>query len=214
MTFWTISLETANEFYTWGWRASMFGALVTFFGVAFLFWGTRVRDHDFESQIANLHTTAADSEERSRLLGKETESLRQTNLQLAADVEREKAARLRIEDGLASRHVQPEQRRMLIDSLKGVTANVLISTYSDPETSTYEAEITRALNDAGITVTRGSVILSSSQSPLTGLLIEQDADARLIKGLSTAGLLTQMLLSTKNPMLHTGEGLNAIVVGV
>jgi hypothetical protein len=37
MQFWKNSLETANEFYTWGWRASMFGALITFFGIAFLY---------------------------------------------------------------------------------------------------------------------------------------------------------------------------------
>ncbi len=35
MPFWNISLETANEFYTWGWRASMFGALITFLALHF-----------------------------------------------------------------------------------------------------------------------------------------------------------------------------------
>lgn len=37
----------------------MFGALITFFGVAFLYWGTRVRDHDFELRIATLNQDAA-----------------------------------------------------------------------------------------------------------------------------------------------------------
>jgi hypothetical protein len=84
--FWNISLETANEFYTWGWRASMFGALITFFGVAFLYWGTRVRDHDFEHNIATLNVEAGGAreragklEERAAGLEKEAEQAREGN---------------------------------------------------------------------------------------------------------------------------------------
>jgi hypothetical protein len=52
MNFLDISFETANKFYAGGWRASIIGALVTFFGIGFLYWGTRVRDRELESQIA------------------------------------------------------------------------------------------------------------------------------------------------------------------
>jgi hypothetical protein len=54
-----ISLQTANQFYALGWKASVLGAVVTFVGVALLFWGTRVRDRDFETQMASLNREAA-----------------------------------------------------------------------------------------------------------------------------------------------------------
>src|SRR5262245_12280177 len=60
-----ISLETANKFYTFGWAASLIGAAVTFAGVIFLMWGTRVRDHDFESQVATLNSEAGTARERA-----------------------------------------------------------------------------------------------------------------------------------------------------
>jgi hypothetical protein len=54
-----ISLDTANRFYAFGWRASVIGAAITMVGILFLFWGTRVRDRDFDSQMSNLNSRAA-----------------------------------------------------------------------------------------------------------------------------------------------------------
>lgn len=53
-----ISLDTANRFYTFGWAASLSGAAVTFAGVVFLMWGTRVRDIDFEHSMGTLNSEA------------------------------------------------------------------------------------------------------------------------------------------------------------
>ena len=44
------------------------GATVTFVGVGLLMVGTRVRDHDFEDNMARLHDSAAASEKQSALL--------------------------------------------------------------------------------------------------------------------------------------------------
>jgi hypothetical protein len=63
-----VSLETANKFYTFGWAASLIGAAVTFTGVIFLMWGTRVRDHDFESQMSALNVEAASARERAETI--------------------------------------------------------------------------------------------------------------------------------------------------
>jgi hypothetical protein len=57
-----ISLETANKLYTAGWTLSLAGAVVTLLGVGMLWWGTRVRDKDFDHNIAMLHDRAAKSE--------------------------------------------------------------------------------------------------------------------------------------------------------
>jgi hypothetical protein len=67
-----ISLPTANKFYPFGWAASFIGAAITLVGVIFLMWGTRVRDRDFEENIAVLHERASTSEERAAELEKQT----------------------------------------------------------------------------------------------------------------------------------------------
>ena len=60
-----ISLETANKFYTFGWAASLGGAAITLTGVLFLMWGTRVRDIDFEHNIATLYVSAKNFEKEA-----------------------------------------------------------------------------------------------------------------------------------------------------
>ena len=51
MSAFDISLETANKFYAWGWRASIVGAVVTAIGLILLAWGTRTRDHDMDDRL-------------------------------------------------------------------------------------------------------------------------------------------------------------------
>jgi hypothetical protein len=204
--FFDISLDAANRLYTWGWGLSVSGAMVTMLGVGMLWIGTRVRDHDFDENIARLHDSAALSEERSKQLEK-------SNLELATVLERERGARAHIEAGLATRHVRPEQRAALIDALKGAKLAVVISKYGDAETSTYAGEVASALRDAGAIAEEGSTIMSGGGN-LAGLFVEETSDPRLINALVLAGLATQKLKSEKNVMMRTGEGLNAIVVGL
>jgi hypothetical protein len=210
--FFDISLVRANQFYTWGWRASVVGAVITMCGVGLLWLGTRVRDRDFDENIARLHDRAATSEERAGALEKETARLTSGNLELATNLERERAARARIEAGLAPRHVSAEQKAALINALKGVKLDVIMSRYDAPETTAYANEIAAALVEAGQSITEGSVIISGGGN-LPGVLVEETADARLIGALIAARLVTQKLPPNKNVMFRTGEGLNALLVG-
>jgi len=201
-----ISLDTANKFYTFGWAASLIGAAITFCGVIFLMWGTRVRDHDFEHNIAILHDRAAASEERSKELDNK-------NLELAAVLERERAARAKIEAGLASRHVRPEQIEALVTWLKGIKISVTISTYGEAESTTYAAEISNALQLAGQTVVQGSVIMAGGGN-ITGVHVEEEADARLVNALFVSGLATGKIpRGTKLLPFNVGQGSNTVVVG-
>jgi hypothetical protein len=75
-----ISLRTANKFYAWGWRGSLLGAAFTAISVGLLYWGTRVRDRDFEHSIATLHDRAALSEKQSK-------QLESANLSLEAKIQ-------------------------------------------------------------------------------------------------------------------------------
>jgi hypothetical protein len=100
--FFEISLDRANEFYTWGWSLSACGAVVTVIGVGLLWWGTRIRDHEFEVSMANLHDRASTSDKRSKVLER-------GNLTLQRDVERERMERLKLEAKLAPRSLTDEQ---------------------------------------------------------------------------------------------------------
>jgi hypothetical protein len=70
-----ISLQTANAFYAWGWRASFIGALITFGGIAFLYWGTHVRDQDTDSRLAHLNKQAAEATSLAAQLGVKVDAL-------------------------------------------------------------------------------------------------------------------------------------------
>ena len=157
--------------------------------------------------------TAAAANERTAVLENETARLTANNLELATNLENERAARAHIEVGLADRHVSQQQRTTLAVALKGVKLDVMLSRYSDPESSAYAREVASALSDAGQTVEEGSVIIASSGN-LRGLFVEETADPRLINALIVARLVTQKLQSTKDAMFRTGEGLNVVVIGL
>src|SRR5271155_2936316 len=63
MSLFDVSLETANSLYKWGWRGSIFGAVITALAVASLMWGTRVRDRDFEARMTELNVVAGQARE-------------------------------------------------------------------------------------------------------------------------------------------------------
>jgi len=65
MSYFDVSLDTANKFYAWGWRGSIIGAIVTAIAVVFLMWGTHIRDKEGERQIAAANTAAGNANERA-----------------------------------------------------------------------------------------------------------------------------------------------------
>ena len=111
MGFFDLSLYRANQFYSWGWRASVFGAVITAVGVGLLMLGTRVRDRDFEDQVATLHGRAADAEEISKKLD-------QANLLLGTELERERLARVRIEAQIEPRTLSAWQQRSIAEAMR------------------------------------------------------------------------------------------------
>jgi hypothetical protein len=145
------SLEAANLLYTWGWRASMFGALITFIGVAALYLGTRVRDHDFEHSMATLHKQAGVFEKEA---GEARERAGKLELR-AAGLENEAAqARLALEllkQTLVDRTISREQAEILKSMLAGrnVTVGIMWPT-TDREVDTYAKQLKTVLENAGV----------------------------------------------------------------
>ena len=130
-----ISLETANKFYTWGWRASLAGAVVTAIGVIFLFWGTHRRDQDFDLQIASLNH--------------ETALLQKSNLELKKNV--------------VGRQISDEQHDQVLAATKDKKLPELV-TYivRDPEAKLYGVSLAFLFQELGM---KGNVVFLNDLPP-------------------------------------------------
>jgi hypothetical protein len=104
-----ISLDRANDFYTWGWRLSVFGAALTMIGVAALWMGTRVRDRDFEIQMTTVNLASSQALERAGTLERDAATIR----------ERAANAELKLEQLRKDLGPRQLQRDVLIKELTG-----------------------------------------------------------------------------------------------
>jgi hypothetical protein len=139
-----ISTQTANKFYAWGWRGSLIGAVLTAVSVGFLYWGTRVRDHDSESQLANLNYEAGQARERASKLEE-----RAATFEKEAAVARQETEKLKA--SVAWRRLSKEQYEGLIEALHGQTFEVWLTFVGDdPESTTFRSELDQALTKAGL----------------------------------------------------------------
>ncbi len=120
--FFDIGLGRANQFYTWGWRASIVGALVTFLGLGFLYWGTRVRDREFDERMAHLNLEAANARAETERLKKE----------------------------LGWRELSPEQQKIIRAALAKTPMQITIGwTAGDAESTMFARHLANAFIAAG-----------------------------------------------------------------
>jgi hypothetical protein len=111
MALFDISLDTANRFYTLGWIASLGGAAITLLGVAFLMWGTGVRELDTEQKLSRANTDAANA------------IIEAANLNVRAALLEKEAAGLRLE--LMKRDMDNETRSVVGRLLAEAESNLL-----------------------------------------------------------------------------------------
>lgn len=165
MSFLAVSLETANGLYAWGWRLSFCGAVITAIGVALLMWGTRARDHDFESQVAHLNKSAADANERAASIEKTSETLRIEAARAQEALERERVERLKLEERVRPRSLTADQENIVIDILshspKGTV--FVVPKWMDPEAESFGRQIESLLKRSGFDVLQ----YSGSNKPLS-----------------------------------------------
>jgi len=93
MSLFDVSLETANSLYKWGWRGSIFRAVITALAVGSLMWGTRVRDRHFETRMTDLNVVAGQARERAGAAEERAAALEKQAAQLRLDLEKERAFR-------------------------------------------------------------------------------------------------------------------------
>jgi hypothetical protein len=201
-----ISLDLANKFYTFGWAFSVLGALITLIALIFLMGGTRVRDRDFEHNIATLHDRAATSEERSR-------TLEQSNLNLQGSVERERTERLRLEATIAPRTLNAQQVTAVTVAFRRFAGRrVLVRSYSmDAEGALLGQQIIRCLEDAGLIVVNGLTTFTPIGSLSLGVHVTATPDQVLAQGLASALGGNSSLVTRYNPQEPAGGA--AMILG-
>jgi hypothetical protein len=154
--FFDLSLETADKFSSWGLRLSLCGAVVTALGVFLLMWGTRIKDQDFDEQIAILHSRAATSEERAAVLEKEAAELRLGGGQSARKDEHAQSG---------ARQLTAEQRNCLAGRLAEFKSPVALRFEQDQEAAEYAASLRDVLLKGGVPVS----FTSAAKSAFTGV---------------------------------------------
>jgi hypothetical protein len=169
-----VSLETANKFYTWGWRASVFGAVITAVSLAFLYLGTRIRDKDFELSIARANTDASSAISEAAKLSLRAAELEKGNIELRTK--------------MASRRISEEQHKILVDELSKIPAPFDIALMSDPESVLYANDILKTFADAHWTVGQKEFPISEIWTGLVLFQTDDPAGGRILQALKKAGV--------------------------
>jgi hypothetical protein len=135
-----ISLDRANDLYTWGWRLSVVGAVLTMVGIAALWMGTRVRDRDFETRMASVNLASSQALERAGTLERDAAIIR----------ERAATAELRLEQLRKDLGPRQLQRDRFIKEITGQPSARVEIMYlqDDPECFGLAQQIWLALESA------------------------------------------------------------------
>lgn len=185
MSIFNLSLPVANTLFNVSNVGAIVGALLVFVSAAGLFWtgGIRERYADErternEAETETAKATAATANERAAtanqnaaLANERTEELRQSNLQLQTELEKERTERLRLEASITPRILSERQRALLIAALQAAPQpiTVEVSLVGDEEARNYGHSIVDALGSAGV---KGSTnTIGITVPPLYGVLL-------------------------------------------
>lgn len=136
------------------------------------------------------------------------EQLLKENLELQLAVEKERAARLRLEERLGPRHIAAAQQQTIRAELAGYKGQRLsiVTLPGDPEIAAFAAEIRTTLEAAGVFVTMAPALVFGK--PQAGISLDVGAERRqfataLAKALVDAGVCSGAISATEldNPAL-------------
>lgn len=151
---------------------------------------------DAHAQVARAQFDTAHAQEHRARLHKQ-------NLALQLQVERERVARLRLEERLAPRHILPVQHNKIraeLAGFKGQTVSMIIHP-GDPELSAFAGELKTALEDAGMLVTLNPALVFGKPQP--GISLDVGSNRRqfatsLAKALLDAGVCSGPISATES----------------
>lgn len=158
MNLFNISQPLADDLFGWSNVFLIVGAFLVFFGTIGVVWtgGIRERYADErisknEAETASAKSAAAVANESAASANERTEQLRQTNLEVQRQLERERAERLHLEASIAPRRVSDKQRLSLISALRVASPlQIHFIRLEDQEAFIYASAIVLALQDAHV----------------------------------------------------------------
>lgn len=215
----------ANETRIWATAIAAVAAVVTFVAsyaqIRLQATISTEKDRAFSEYKLSTETEAANSRERAAQLDLEAkrlaidqEKMRHANISLQKSLEKERIERLALEKRVGPRRLFSEDADKIKNALKSAGAlRIKLTTYSDVETASYARQIEAALRDAGVSVERGGVIMSSG-GKYTGVLLEEGAPDLVFEALRAGGVDVQVMPSKKNDMLGTGGDVKVLFVGI
>ncbi len=159
--------------------------------------------------VANAHAGAARAQAQAALAYKEQEhakvhreQLRRENLALQLAVEKERAARLQLEERLAGRHISLPQRQTVeraLTAFRGQHVQIILHP-GDPEINTFAGDIKAALEGSGLAVNMAPALVFGPPQP--GIALEVGMNRRqfataLAKALVDAGVCSGPITATE-----------------
>ena len=166
--------------------------------------------------VAHAHAGAARANAQAEMAHKEKrrleadmahanlhhEQLRRENLELQMAVEKERIARLRLEEQLGSRHLGAAQRQTIRAELAGFQGQKLsiVTLPGDPEIAAFAGEIKATLEAAGMVVTMAPALVFGRPQP--GIAFEVGMGRRrlataLAKAFVDAGVVSGAISATE-----------------
>jgi hypothetical protein len=161
-----ISQATADLWFNVANQAVIIGSFVAVIGTLGAYWTSKIRE-DYanererysnerisknESETATAKATAAVANESAAKANERAELLRQSNLEVQRQLEKERIERLRLEASIAPRRLSDGQRSVLISALRAAPQKLQIDfeVIGDQEATAFGESILSALNEAGV----------------------------------------------------------------
>jgi hypothetical protein len=143
---WDLSLETANRLYTLSWGGLIFAALLVLACTPIQWWSGSVKERYADDVQNKLNADTARANER-------VEELRNQNLTLETNLEKERAERLRLEAKIAPRRIAQAQQNELTAILKAAKLptqhGVIFGSPSTQESESLARTLAAPLRGAG-----------------------------------------------------------------
>ncbi|CAB3782009.1 hypothetical protein [Paraburkholderia fynbosensis] len=168
MSMFDLSQSAADALFKWSNVVAIVGAVLAAIGAYGSFWTGNIRDRYSDERISKneadtasarktaavANESAAKASENVAKANERTELLRQSNLEVQRQLEKERLERLRLEASIAPRRLSEQQRWSLVSSLQSAPQPLAaqITLLGDEEAGGYEKAIWGTLNAAKVQV--------------------------------------------------------------
>lgn len=155
-----LSLTAANLLANVGNLALILGALLVLIGTWLTIWAGGTKERFADERISGNERLTETAKADAAKAVEETEKVRETNLRLSIQLESEKSARLKIEQGLASRSVSRDKRPLLVDAIKKIQPPLSVQVerlVGDTEARRFGDQLIECLKQAGVQLSDSTI---------------------------------------------------------